>query len=262
MDIGSLGAIALNEKDQTKINFAIQQLIARNSGAQVNAVVAKSAAYTLGPSDFMVEVIGNTTVTLPAASAAPGQLYCIKKMDSAATTATIGGTVDGTVNPTITVQYEVWLIQSNGTAWDRIVKYTAPVSTAGLLLNTNNLSDVSSISTSRTNLGAAGTSQTDFISGTIKTPANQDYRIIERIPWGATLTAFAAKTASGTLTAALKINTTAVTNGSINVTSTQATSSPSAANVLSANDVLVLTVSSISSPVDLSFAVAFTRTLS
>lgn len=153
MDIGSIGAIALNEKDQTKINFAIRQLIARNSGAQINAVVAKSAAYTLGPSDFMVEVTGNTTITLPAASAAPGQLYCIKKMDSAATTATIGGTVDGSVNPTITVQYEVWLVQSSGTAWDRIVKYTAPVSISGLLLNTNNLSDVSNVATSRTNLG-------------------------------------------------------------------------------------------------------------
>ena len=152
MDVGSIGAISLNEKDQTKINFAIQQLLARNSGAQINAVVAKSSAYTLGPSDFMVEVTGNTTITLPAASAAPGQLYCIKKMDSG-NTVTIGGTVDGSVNPTITVQYEVWLVQSSGAVWDRIIKYTAPVSIAGLLLNTNNLSDVSNAATSRTNLG-------------------------------------------------------------------------------------------------------------
>lgn len=153
MDVGSLGAISLNEKDPTKINFAIQQLLARNSGAQINAVVAKSSAYTLGPSDFMVEVTGNTPIAIPAASAAPGQIYCVKKVDAAGTTTTIVGTVDGVVNPTITVQYEVMLIQSSGAVWDRIIKYTAPVSIAGLLVNTNNLSDVSNAATSRTNLG-------------------------------------------------------------------------------------------------------------
>lgn len=116
-------------------------------------------------------------------------------------------------------------------------------------------------SAARSNLGAAGVTQTDFISGIIKSAANQDYRIVEKIPYGATLTAFTGKTASGTLTATLKINTTAVTTGAINVTSTQGSVSPSAANVLVAGDALVITVSAISSPVDFSFTVAFTRTL-
>lgn len=110
-------------------------------------------------------------------------------------------------------------------------------------------------------IGAAGLTQVDFLSGHIRSPANQDYRIVEKIPFGATITAFAAKTSSGTITAALKINTTAVTNGSINVTSTQGSATPSAANVMVANDALVLALSSNSSAQNLSFTIKFTRTL-
>ena len=100
----------------------------------------------------------------------------------------------------------------------------------------------------------------DFISGIIASPTNKDYRIIEKLPFGVTLTAFTAKTLSGTITATLKINTTAVTNGAINVTSSQASTTPSAANVASAGDVIVITGSSNSSAVDLSFTLVFTRT--
>lgn len=115
--------------------------------------------------------------------------------------------------------------------------------------------------TARAGIAAAATAQTDFISGIIKAAANQDYRIVEKIPYGATLTAFTGKTASGTLTATLKINTTAVTTGAINVTSTQGSVSPSAANIMVSGDALVITISAISAPVDFSFTIAFTRTL-
>lgn len=107
----------------------------------------------------------------------------------------------------------------------------------------------------------AGLAQTEYISGAIKGAANQDYRIIEKIPYGMTFTGFAAKLASGTLTATLKINSTAITTGAINVTSTQQSVTPTAANVAVADDALVMTISSISSPVDLSFTVKYTRTL-
>lgn len=110
-------------------------------------------------------------------------------------------------------------------------------------------------------IGAAGVNQADFISGAIRGAVNQDYRIIEKIPYGMTVTGFAAKLASGTLTATLKINSTAITTGAINVTSAQASVTPTAADVAVAGDALVMTVSAISSPVDLSFTINYTRTL-
>lgn len=124
----------------------------------------------------------------------------------------------------------------------------------------NNLSE-GVAATIRTNIAAATNTQTDFISGIIKSAANQDYRVIEKIPYGVTLTSFVGKTSSGTLTATLKINTTAVTNGALSVTSTQGAATPSALNVLVSTDTLVVTVSSISSPVDFSFVIVFTRVL-
>jgi hypothetical protein len=110
-------------------------------------------------------------------------------------------------------------------------------------------------------IDAAGLTQIEDRSGAIRSPANQDYRIIEKIPYGMTFTSFSAKLASGTLTATLKINSTAITTGAINVTSSQASVTPTAANVAVANDALVMTVSAISSPVDLSFTIVYTRTL-
>jgi len=110
-------------------------------------------------------------------------------------------------------------------------------------------------------ISAAGLTQTDFLSGGIKTPLAQDYRVVEKMPFAATLTGFTAKTSSGTLTATLKINTTAVTSGAINVTSTQGSVTPTAANVMAADDALVITLSSVSSAVDLSFTVKYTKTL-
>jgi hypothetical protein len=124
------------------------------------------------------------------------------------------------------------------------------------------LLDDAAASDQRTTLSAAARSQSDFISGIIKTGANSDFRIVERFPYAATITAFHAKTASGTITLTSKINSTAITTGAISVTSTQASVTPSAANVVAAADALVLTGSSNSSAVDISFTIEFTRTLS
>lgn len=119
------------------------------------------------------------------------------------------------------------------------------------------------LSRGNTSLSAtkAGLEQTDFISGHIRTPLAQDYRIIEKIPYGMTFTGFTAKTSAGTITATLKINSTAITTGAINVTSSQASVTPTAANVAVAGDALVLTLSSLSSALDLSFTTTFTRQL-
>src|SRR5262245_34792595 len=108
---------------------------------------------------------------------------------------------------------------------------------------------------------AAPETQTDFIAGIIKAPQNQSYRIIERIPYGATLTKLYAKTASGSVTIALMINATGVTGGAFSVTSTQGSATPTALNVMANGDALVLTCGSVASAVDLSFVVHFTRTV-
>jgi hypothetical protein len=110
-------------------------------------------------------------------------------------------------------------------------------------------------------IGAAGLTQTEHISGAIRGALNQDYRIVEKLPYGMTVTGFTAKLASGTLTATLKINSTAITTGAINVTSSQASVTPTAANVAAADDALVMTISAISSPIDLSFTIVYTRTM-
>ena len=102
--------------------------------------------------------------------------------------------------------------------------------------------------------------QTIQISGVIEAPSAKDFRIIEKIPYPAKIEEFSGKTASGTLTATLKINTTAVTTGELSVTSTQSSATPTALNTMAEDDALVITASAISSPADFSFTVKYRRT--
>ena len=107
------------------------------------------------------------------------------------------------------------------------------------------------------------TTQFDFISGGVASPANQDYRIIEFVPFPMTLNNFAVKLSTGLLTAMLKVNTGTVTGSVINIGTTQITSVLTAINTATTGDVLVLTVSGTASgPANLSFSVKFTRSLS
>lgn len=110
-------------------------------------------------------------------------------------------------------------------------------------------------------IGAAGLTQVEHYSAVIALPTNKDYRIVEKLPYGFTVTSLTAKTASGTCTATLKINSTAVTGGAVSVTSSQSSSTATANNVAAAADALVLTISANASATDLSFTVAGTRTL-
>jgi hypothetical protein len=107
----------------------------------------------------------------------------------------------------------------------------------------------------------AALSQTDFISGIIASPANQDYRIVEKLPYAIVITEVATKSSSGVCTVTGKINSTALGGTANSVTSTQSSQTHSSSNTAASGDVVVLTVSSASACVDLSFAVKFTRTL-
>lgn len=162
----------------------------------------------------------------------------------------------------------------HGAAANQFVYFTAEVTTAFATVSDFILTllDDASAATARTTLGLgtaathaagdfAGTTQAAFVSGIIKAPANQDYRIVEYIPYGLTVTRFTVKTASGTCTAALKVNSTTVTGGSLSASSTQSTAAISTGNTAVASDAMVLTVSANSNAVDLSFTAQFTWTL-
>ena len=138
---------------------------------------------------------------------------------------------------------------------NRTIALGVPVTVA------NGGTGASTAATARGNLAAATTTQTDFISGIIKTPANQDYRIIERLPYAATFTRLTAKCASGSVTMTVKINSTTIGNFSQPVGTSQITTSGAAPNTAALADVIVVTISAVASAVDLSFTLELTRTL-
>lgn len=119
----------------------------------------------------------------------------------------------------------------------------------------------SSAATARSNLSAAGASQTaETIAGFIAIPANKDYRILLNAPHAGTVTEVTTRSGSGTCTATFKINTTALGGTANSVSSSEQSQAHSSSNAWSAGDDLVLTVSSNSSCADLSFTIKYTRT--
>lgn len=105
-------------------------------------------------------------------------------------------------------------------------------------------------------------SQTDFISGMIESPANQDYKIIVKSPYAGTITETTTISLSGTCTATFKINTAALGGTANSVSPVEQSKAHASANAFSAGDDIVITVSANSSCVDMSFTIKFTRTLS
>lgn len=101
----------------------------------------------------------------------------------------------------------------------------------------------------------------DAISGMVAFPSNKDYRLVVKIPFGCTITETVTRSASGTCTATFKINTTALGGTANSVSSTEQSQAHSSANVVAAGDDIVMTISSNSACVDLSFTIKTTRTL-
>ena len=88
-------------------------------GGQVWGYVAKTANYTVLPTDYTIDCTANTfTVTLPTAVGATGQVYHIK--NSGTGTITVDGngtqTIDGQLTQTLN-QYDSLTIVSNGANW-------------------------------------------------------------------------------------------------------------------------------------------------
>lgn len=82
-----------------------------------------TAATTVLLTDFLVQADttgGNVTVTLPAADAAPGRVFHVKKL-VAANTLTIAAAgsdlIDGAATVAVTTQWQTTTVLSVGTAW-------------------------------------------------------------------------------------------------------------------------------------------------
>lgn len=91
--------------------------------------------------------------------------------------------------------------------------------------------------------------------------SDKDYRVLLNMPHGGTITETTTRSVSGTATATFKINTTALGGTANSVSSSEQSQSHSSSNAFSAGDDIVITISSNSSCVDMSFMIKYTRTL-
>jgi len=91
-------------------------------------------------------------------------------------------------------------------------------------------------------------------------PADGTVCVCVNAPFACTINSATFDVDSGTVTAAVKINTTAVTSlSAVSVTSTKATTNATAANTVAAGDEINLTYSSSSTPINLRCSINFTR---
>lgn len=114
----------------------------------------------------------------------------------------------------------------------------------------------------RTNLSAAALTQTlECIAGFIASPSNKSYTLVVKAPHGGTITETTTVSASGTITATFKINSTALGGTANSVSSSEQSQAHASSNVFAAGDDIVLTGSANSSCADMSFTIKYTRVL-
>lgn len=115
----------------------------------------------------------------------------------------------------------------------------------------------------RTTLSAAARAQVFELNASFPgtSAANSTIVLIGKARFAGTITEVTAKTASGTCTVQATIDGTNVTGGSVSVTSTEASSTPSAANTFTAGQTIAIVITSNSSATDLWVDVGGTRNL-
>lgn len=95
--------------------------ISKIGGVPVSSnYVAKTGAYAIGASDFVINCTANTfTVTLPTAVSVAGKQYCVKNSGTGVITiaTTSSQTIDGVTSKVLAVQYESLWVMSNGANW-------------------------------------------------------------------------------------------------------------------------------------------------
>tara|TARA_R110000803_G_scaffold49672_2_gene103342 strand:+ start:7980 stop:8345 length:366 start_codon:yes stop_codon:yes gene_type:complete len=93
------------------------QLVTWNNG--VRSATAVTTNYTLKTNDTFLAIDGGVIAITLAGVKDPGRRVTVKDTggNAGTTTITIMGTVDGASNPTITTNYGVVNLISNGTSW-------------------------------------------------------------------------------------------------------------------------------------------------
>lgn len=84
------------------------------------SIVSKTANYTVTTDDYTIDCTSGTfTVTLPTAASIAGRVYVIKNSGSGTITIACNGaeTIDGSTTKVLSVQYNSFTLQSNGTNW-------------------------------------------------------------------------------------------------------------------------------------------------
>jgi len=105
------------------------------------------------------------------------------------------------------------------------------------------------------------TSSTGAICGLIENPSEKDYMIVIKAPYGGTITETTTRSTSGTCTATFKINTTPLGGTANSVSSVEQSQLHSSSNVFAAGDDIVITISSNSACLNMSFTIAYTYSL-
>lgn len=165
-------------------------------------------------------------------------------------------TVNGAATLALTDAQDCAILVCDGTEWWAL-RGSIPAST---FMKT--VLDDANAAAARTTLAAATTSQTSGFSGMLLEPDDQDYKIVVKASIGGTITETTTICASGTCTATFKINTTALGGTANSVSSSEQSQAHASANVFSAGDDIVITISSNSSCIDKSWTIKFTETLS
>lgn len=110
-------------------------------------------------------------------------------------------------------------------------------------------------------IAAISNTITETSGGLIAVPTNKSYIVALKVPYACTITETTVVCASGTATATFKINATALGGAAHAVSSTEQSITRSSANVLAANDDVVVEISANATCMDLAFSFKTTRTI-
>ena len=119
--VNDLNLTTFNDSHATLLSSAgVTTGITGNTGGTIVSVANVTSTYSVKASDAFIScdaTSGSFTVTLPDATKTAGQNFCINKIN-ASNTVTIkpqtGQTINGASSITLTSQYSVYRLQSNG----------------------------------------------------------------------------------------------------------------------------------------------------
>ena len=109
--------------------------------------------------------------------------------------------------------------------------------------------------------GVAAKTFVDAMAWLIPAPADGDYRVVVKVPFGGTITEVVTRSTSGTCTLTVKVNTTALGGTANSVSTSEQAQAHASTNTFATDDDIVLTVSSNSSCLKMSVTIKYTRAL-